>query len=151
MKFKIFIFVCFLNMSTAVFAFDASPRCFKELQLHFFQPAIVSQALSIHRVDQSVWTPIVQLLEEASKKVPEIIKKRAQGMNPNPLEPIFIPEVAKALLEEALFDVFSGVLISFNNYQDIRINGNDIRDMFNYIMEKQASRIDGCIILPKKK
>jgi hypothetical protein len=142
----VFLF-CFSNFLQA---FDASPNCYKDLELNFFQPALVSQALSMHHVDQSSWTPIVQILKEASKKVPATIKTKARNFKPNPFEPVFIPEVAMQLLEETLFEVFYGVMISYNPYQQIRINGDDIRDMFSYILNKQAKKMEGCFGIIKK-
>ncbi len=142
------IFVFLTNSSLK--AFDASPRCFKDLEINFFQPSIVSQALSLHHVDQSIWTPITQFLHEASKKVPDIIKKKAERMSPNPLTPKFIPEVAYQLLNETLFQIFSDVLITYNSYQDLKINGDDMRSMFEYIKDKQAHRLDPCFMIPKK-
>lgn len=150
MSMKFFICAFVLTLTTGLFAFDASPRCFKDLSVNFFQTGIVSQALSMHKVDQSVWTPIVQQLQEVSKKVPDMVKKRARAMSPNPLEPVFIPEAAYSILTDVLFEVFSGVLISYNAYQDIRINGDDIKNMFDYIMSKQTSRFENCFGPQKK-
>jgi|GEM_PF-1652504 len=148
---SLFLFCVIVTWSTPYLnAYDASPSCYKDLQLNFFQTSIVSQALSLHRVDQSSWTPIVKLLQESSKNIPSIIKAKAQNSRPNPLDPIFIPDVAREILEETLYEVFSGVLISYNPYQQILINSADIEDMFGFIMSKQQQKFDSCLGTVKK-
>lgn len=147
--FKMF---CLYFLAFAFFAeaYDASPRCFRDLELNFFQPALVSQALSNHRVDQSVWTPINQILKESSRQVPSLLRERVKYLNVNPLSPVFIPEPALKILEEILFRIFSETLISYNSYQDLRINGEDIKNMFDYIKREQASKIENCFKINKK-
>ncbi len=145
-------FLFFLWFSFYLQAYDASPKCYRDLELNFFQPALVSQALSLHRVDQSSWTPILRSLKESSRKVPEIIRIKAKSIRPNPFEPIFIPEIAKQLMEETLFEVFAASVSSYNSYQDLRINSEDIAQMFKYISEKQADKVNRCFgITPVKK
>lgn len=144
--YKSIIICSFIFINSSLLGFDASPRCFKDLEINFFQPSLVSQALSLHHVDQSIWTPINQYLQEASKKVPAIIKAKAEKMNPNPLTPKFIPEVAFQLLNETLFQIFSDVMIQYNSYQQLNINGDDIRSMFEYIKEKQSRRLEPCFM-----
>lgn len=150
MYLKSLMIALFCLMATCLQAYDASPSCYKDLELNFFQRAVVSQALNLHRVDQGAWTPIVQILQETSKRVPALIKAKALRLSPNPFDPVFIPELARQLLEETLFEVFSGVMISYNPYQQLKINGGDIQDMFNYILNSQAKRMERCFGIIKK-
>lgn len=152
LKLSRLIFLCLLSLSFYLQAYDASPKCYRDLELNFFQPALVSQALSLHRVDQSTWTPILRTLKENSRKVPAIIRAKAKNIRPNPFEPDFIPEIAKQIMDETLFEVFSASVASYNSYQDLGINGEDIVKMFQYISEKQADKINRCFgITPVKK
>lgn len=144
LKFSRLIFLFFLATPFYVQSYDASPKCYRDLELNFFQPALVSQALSLHHVDQSSWTPILRNLKENSRKVPAIIRSKAKNYRPSPFEPVFIPEVVKLLMDETLFEVFSVSVTSYNSYQDLRINGEDILRMFQYISEKQEDKINRC-------
>jgi hypothetical protein len=149
---QIFKYLCmlFISLSSFVQAYDASLRCYKDLELNFFQPALVSQALSMHHVDQSSWNPILQTLKESSKKVPGMIKAKAKRYTPSPFEPLFIPEIAKQILEETLYEVFFNTIVSYNRYQQIRLNGDDIRIMFMYILSKQEKKMESCFGITKK-
>lgn len=137
-------FLMMLSLLPNLYAFDASPSCFRDLSVNFFQPAIVNQAFSIHGVDQSVWVPILQNLKSASQNVPDILKKKGEGMNPNPFDPVFIPEVAFQILNETLFEIFSNVIAAYNPNQILRVNGSDIWNMYRYINNENSKRIERC-------
>jgi len=123
-------------------AYNDEPGCYKDLKLTFFSPDLVKQALSMHyrTISQSDWGPIVDLLQSRSQDVPEIIKIRANRMNPNPLEYPFDGSRAAELLYQTVYEIFSDVLHGYNV-------GNDgqIREMFNYIKQQQSMRLQPCL------
>lgn len=133
-----------LTMVSSLSAYDASPRCYRELQLHFFRPELVQQALSMHHVPQSAWIPITQVLTSQSTQVPRYIREKARRMQPNPFDPVFLPEVALGLIEETLFQIFSTTMAPYMNYQAVVINQGDIADMFRYIRNKQEKAFLRC-------
>lgn len=126
------------------FGFNDSPRCLKELQMHFFPPEIVKQSLDLFYVFQSQWDPILSEISRTSQKAPQQLKERAKKLRPNPLEHPFDPEKTKELLLSIEYDIFRNALIKnyFNNAQAIK-------GMFDFIVNAQAERIEIC--LGKKK
>jgi len=133
-----------LTMPAFLTAYDTSPRCYRDLQLHFFRPELVQQALSMHHVPQSVWVPITQILNGEATQIPRYIREKARRMQPHPFDPTFQPEAALALLEETLFQVFSTVLAPYMNHQAVIINQGDVVDMFRYIRNKQEKAFLRC-------
>lgn len=141
----------FLSIPLLVDAYDASPRCYHDLQVHFFRPELVQQALSMHHVPQSVWAPITQVLNGESARIPGYLRDKARKMKDNPLDPVFQPEVALALLEDTLLEVFSFALMPYMNYQAVIINQGDVQDMFQYIRKKQEKTFIKCFPHLEKK
>lgn len=131
-------------------AFDASPPCYKNLQTHFFQPLIVTEALSLYNINQGAWTPIIQNLNEASKKIPRIIQEKSNRMNPNPLSPVYLPELAEELLTNTLFEVFVDIITTYNFPQGGSVNGQNVDSMFKYLLDKQKNEWDRCFFKEKK-
>jgi len=131
-------------MATALEAFDNAPRCYQDLERNFFQPGYVSEALSMHRVPQSIWSPIIQALQQNTKDLPDRIRKAGKSMNPDPFDPEFLAEPALDLLTQSLYQIFVGVVADYNRYQDIVINGDDVLNMFTYIKDKQKAKFEGC-------
>jgi len=129
-------------------AYDASPRCYKELQTNFFDSRIVMEALALHYVPQNSWTPIARALATQSQQVPQVIRAQSMRLQPNPLDPVFLPEQALELLRSVLLTVFTQVVSSYNFNQESNINQGDIQAMFDYISNKQAYRIERCFGQP---
>lgn len=115
------------------------PPCYRDLEANFFNPKLVSEALSLHSVFQSSWTLIISELQTNVKRVPELVKARAKQMERNPFEPTFQPQEAAALLRQVLFEVFSQTLADFHI-----TNQNNINEMFQYIRERQSYRFLAC-------
>ena len=115
------------------------PPCYRDLETNFFNPALVSEALSLHSVFQSSWTLIISELQTNVKRVPDLVKARAKKMERNPFEPTFQPQEAAALLRQVLFEVFSQTLADFHI-----TNQNNVDEMFQYIRERQSQRFLAC-------
>lgn len=124
-------------------AADRLPGCYRDLQVNFFESKAVMEAFSMHYIPQNMWAPLVRALQVESQRVPEMIRAQGMQMRPNPLDP-FDAGPAMDILRNSLFAVFTEVLNSYNYNQDLKINQGDIVEMFNYISNKQAYRIDRC-------
>ena len=113
--------------------------CVMSLETNFFDPAIVSQALSNYLIPQGVWSPITQRLQDKSQNVPERMKQATANMVRNPIEyPMDKPATAK-ILKQVLFQVF---LETLREYQ---VNERPTADyMFEYIFAQQMPRLVNC-------
>lgn len=145
MQLKFGLMMSFLCLSAPIVAYDASPRCYKYLQMGFFQERLVYEAFSLRGVPQGAWPTIFRDLDEQQKFIPGRIREVAGLLNPNPLDPVFIPEVARKVLLDVLFRTFSTVM----RIHDLS-NDADITAMFNFILSKQIGVIDSCIPLPQE-
>lgn len=116
-----------------VFCCAVEPQCFRELARDFFNnDQAIMQALSLHEITESSWTPIVKNLQRNSKNTISIIHQRARLMDVNPLNP-FQEKSAEQLLTVVLMESFQSVLNSY-----LITNPTDIREMFNYIKAHQV-------------
>lgn len=113
--------------------------CYKDIEKDFFREAFVSQALNLHTVSQSTWTPINIRLRQNARKVPELVKQRAAGMRRNPFNYPFQPEEAGEVLMQVLFEVFASTLAEFNIN-----NASDVSQMFRYLRDRQQERLVAC-------
>ena len=115
------------------------PACYKDLELNFFKVNLLNEALSLHAVSQSNWSLINMELQRNIKRVPEIVRQRAKGMDPNPFEIPFQSHAAAELLRQVLLEVFSETLAIFHI-----TNQSNIEEMFQYIRERQSQRLVAC-------
>ena len=135
-RFLFFIFLAFAGLS-------AEPRCYRDLADHFFDDdKAIMQALSLHRVTESSWTPIIHELQRQSRSTYPLVRERARRIDPNPLEP-FQPAAAEKLLMYSLLEMFQNVM---NKY--LITNPDGITDMFDYIRRHQAAWVP-CFIPPE--
>lgn len=110
------------------------PQCYRYLADHFFDDEkAIMQALSLHRITESSWTPIVHDLQRQSQRILPLVKEGARRLENNPLEP-YQPEAAEQLLATTLLEVFTGILYSYRV-----TNSSDIGEMFNYIKSKHQA------------
>jgi hypothetical protein len=113
---------------------QGEPRCYQDLADHFFDnDKAIMQALSLHRVTQSSWTPIIRDLQQRSRLAYPLAKQRARSLQPNPLDP-FQPEPAEKVLMYTLLEIFQGVLNSY-----LITNPDDITEMFDDIRRRQSA------------
>lgn len=116
-----------------------APPCYKNIESNFFRPELVSEALSLHSVPQSNWALINTELQHELKRVPMMVKERANKMQPNPFGTPFQPQAAVEVLRQVLFEVFSSTLTTFNI-----TNQQKIEEMFQYIRQRQSQRMLSC-------
>lgn len=112
--------------------FGAEPKCYWNLADNFFfQDKAIMQALSLHQVTESSWTPIIRELQRQSRSIKSKVRQRAQELAENPFEP-YQANAAEKLLMHTLLEIFQGVLNSY-----LITNGSDITEMFEYIQRHQ--------------
>lgn len=116
-----------------------APPCYKNIEANFFRPEHVSEALSLHSVSQSNWSLINAELQQQMKRVPNMVRERADRMDPNPFGAPFQPQAAVEILRQVLLEVFSGTLALFNIN-----NQQKIEEMFQYIRQRQGQRMLAC-------
>jgi len=148
MKSYIFLttYICLLAnvFAMKVGADDASPPCYRQLQVDFFNQDLVIQALSLFKVQQPAWRLIAQDLSLASRNVPAIVQYRARFKNPNPLDPVFDPNGAIQVLQDSLYEVCNSVMKRYTYLPYNMINQNTINGVFRYVWDHQQSRIQAC-------
>lgn len=132
-----FLFVCFCCPLLAV-APDRIP-CVEELEVHFFSPPLVNQALNFYQVRQELWPLINNELEERSKAVPRLMIEASANMVPNPIEYPMQKRKTAELLKKVLFKLFEDVLTK--NYAN---KAGVTTPAFNYVFEQQKDRFVHC-------
>ncbi len=136
-----FFILFFSFFSLVEGSIDRRPPCYKDLERHFFENTITTNAFSLYSIRQSSWSAMVRLLQQRSQnEVPRLTWKEGQKIQPNPLDTVFKKGPAGEILGRVLFDLFSSVC------KDYDITSNVIiKDMFTYIETQQASKIKTCI------
>lgn len=110
------------------------PECFRNLANHFFDnDKAIMQALGLHRVTESSWTPIVHALQRQSRYILPLAREKAGLLANNPLDP-FQPQAAEVVLNQAAVEVFQGVLRQFSV-----TNPDDITEMVGFIQRHQPN------------
>lgn len=145
-KYVYLFFMAFaVTVSAPIYSYDQSPPCYRQIQQSFFRQDLVATALSLYSVHQSNWLNIYNSLQRASYQVPTLVQAYAASLNPNPLDPVFMPDQALGILQKALFDVFQGVM-GYTRGQDPYsvMDQNTINGMFKYIWEQQVNQIVAC-------
>lgn len=138
LRHPIMVMAIVLSIALPFFSSAQLPSCYREMEINFFKPNLVNEALSLHSVPQSNWTPINQELQKNVRFVPQLVKERADRMIPNPFVP-FQPQAASALLRSVLFEVFSRTLAVFHI-----TNQNKVDEMFQYLRERQSQLFLSC-------
>ncbi|MFQ5728739.1 MAG: hypothetical protein ACE5GN_00040, partial [Waddliaceae bacterium] len=122
-------------------AYDAQPRCFKQLQTRFFRGSTVNLALSIFQTPQSQWILIRQDLKKESRRIPRIMKARGRKMRPNPLQNPFQTEAALQLFRQIAWEIFVQVMAKYDDgFQQRKWPA-----IFNHIYETELRHINACL------
>lgn len=113
--------------------------CLKDLELNFFSPDLVNQALSLYGIRQELWAPVSNRLIGKSREIPHLMKIKTAYMVPNPIEYPMNKAAAAKLLKEALHQVFTENMIFYE------INQQPTSDfIFDYIFSKQMPLFVRC-------
>jgi len=111
--------------------FGDIPLCYQRMETQFFNPNVVSQALSLYRYDQSMWNLATRDLTETSRTIPDEVQQRARKMRPNPLKRPFNADATQALIEQLLYERFVLVMAKYSI-----TDPTDLKGMFHYIQQK---------------
>lgn len=130
----------FCAVSRAAFGFNDAPHCLYDLETHFFPHEVTRQAFDLYAIFQSQWEPILLGLDFEGQRAPELVRKQAREMNPNPLEYPFDPEKTRQVILAVEYEIFRSVVVRNYFY-----NMQAIRGMFDYIVAQQAGRIEACL------
>ncbi len=132
--------IMFFSSSIPLWSVNPDPvACVMQLEVNFFQPAIVNEALNSFQIPQSLWVPITQSLSTKSITVPNRMKKVTASMVPNPIEYPLQKEPTALILKEVLFDVFMETM------RDYQVNERPTADfIFDYIFSRQKLAWDRC-------
>jgi len=128
-----------LNISAA----DMQPACYRQLQTTFFEQNLVAEALNASRVDRALWQPIYRDLQRESFAVPKLVQNFARSRNPNPLSPIFMPEAAFEVLQQALSTTLGNVLFRYRTL-NYTINQTTVDGAFRYMWQRQFPKLKSC-------
>lgn len=120
--------------------YDATPRCFKQLETSFFDKTALSATFDIHLVNTGAWGLIFRDLKLKSQRVPKMIAAEAKKQKKNPFEHPFSPKEAEKILLQVLYSIFRETLISFDVTSE-----SDIQEMFSYLKQQQDSRLKSCL------
>lgn len=143
MKTFIHFFVLALCFSASVAGLERQPPCFRELQTTFFEQNLVAEALNASRVDRALWQPIYRDLQRESSSVPRLVQTLAANRNPNPLSPIFRPEEAFEVLQQALTMTLTNVLFRYRTL-NYTINQTTVDGAFRYMWQRQFPKLRSC-------
>ena len=132
-----------LLLALLICGFNDTPRCYKELEINFFDDAIVLQTFSLYTnsgVTQSQWPWLLRNLKDAESRVPGLIKARTNAMRPDPSAYPFQKDTMRDILLETLYQVFYQVMSKYTPVQE-----ESIKDMFEQIKYKQKHRLESCL------
>lgn len=133
------------SSATELHAFFDEPACFRDLELNFFEPVLVGQALSLHGVSEGRWEVIITQLRSRSLDIPRIIRERTEYQVDSPLQYPFNAPRAMQLLQQALLELFTAVLsASYTTTSTSVVDPKSIEEMFAYIWIHQSYKIDAC-------
>ncbi len=135
------IFLIFANLQ----AYNDQPSCLQDLEVNFFNPKLVSEALSLYSVDMNIWPLVNQELKRRSSGIPSKMKQRSDKMSPSPLDYPFQPLVVGEMLRQILLEIFTSVMSDFRLSSGIVTSDDSIREMFGYIRRQQKARIEACL------
>ena len=134
-KFNQFITLLILGLMLPLCVGAETPRCYAKLESSFFNPYYLTQALSLNRnIFQSSWSTINQTVQIKAQRVPQMVRDRAERMNPNPFGNPYHPKEAGELLEQVLINVLAESLALFGI-----TNPHDVKVVFDFVLEQQRA------------
>lgn len=143
MKINKYAFFCFtlgcLFQASLGISYDDRPRCFKSLEVSFFDETSLYQAFNFYNLPQGSWSLIFTNLNQQTRNVPAIMWAEGKKLGKNPLENPFDPKGAEKLLMQVLYRIFFNTL-----HNTLPIDDPSIEKMFNYIRRHKQPDIDAC-------
>lgn len=137
MHFKSFLF---LSLICPCLSYADFKTCYRQIEQNFFNPILVSQALSLHfTFPQSSWNEVNRKLQQNASQVPRLVRERAVRMSPNPFNVPFNYHEAAELLRQALLEVLANTMAEFQV-----TNPSQIKAIFDYLRIRQLHQITEC-------
>lgn len=127
-----------------VMAYDATPRCYRELERNFFNKTDLYQVLNMYKIPQGSWPLIYSDLNRKASSVHSVIWARARKMRPHPLNNQFHAEEAEKLLREELYKIFYTTIIQYNIPNVSQINQAIASDMFTNLLSRHKELWNKC-------
>ncbi len=114
--------------------------CYRMVEQNFLNGDDLKEAMSLHpEIDQGQWIPVVNEMRLRAKDVPQIIKRRAQTLHPNPFSHPIQQDAATKLQMQVLYETFHDVMVD-----NQILNEYIIKEMFNFLKHKQYVRNHKC-------
>lgn len=114
--------------------------CYQMIEQHFLDSDDLKEAMSLHpEINQGQWIPVVNEMRVRARDVSGIVKKRAQGLHPNPFRHPIQSDKAMNLLMQVLYETFHSVMVD-----NQILNEYIILEMFNFLKHKQYVRNNKC-------
>lgn len=120
--------------------YGAPPACYRQLQEEAFPYQRVVQAFDAANITNTSWAYLYSQLQTAKRQIPDMVRREADKLSPNPLNDPFQPELAVELLRRVEYTVFFNVM-NATQYNII----SDINQMFAFIFQTHASKIYQCL------
>jgi len=134
-----FLTLCVLLQNSLGFCYDDRPRCFRALEVNYFDQVYLYQALNFFNLPQGSWNLVLTALHQQSARVPSMMMIEGKKLPINPLENPFDPVGAEKLLMKVLYSIFYEAL-----HNNVVIDDPSITKMFNYIRRHKQPAIDAC-------
>lgn len=131
--------IFFLSFAALNLSAEDTPSCFQQLERDFFNRKNVIEALSFARVQQGVWELIANELDQSSGSIHLKLRRRAEELNPDPLEKPFNMEQSKKLLEQVLIAEMKAAFIKYDVYRE-----SDVLVAFNFLKDRQKRKWQQC-------
>lgn len=122
-------------------------ECSQEVLFKFFPKGFVMEVFKKHKIPDDKAQKIANTLYDADQQIVMIIGKKAQAMNPNPLEDIKADKARAKLFRDSLMEVFHDTLVK-NGIN----NTDEIQQMLDEIQQLRMERFEQCRkegLLPK--
>lgn len=113
--------------------------CVQNLEMHFFQESMVTQALSLYQVPQGLWSPLTLELQAAGRSILTRMELKTAQMNPNPIEYPMQKLATAQILKATLYEVFMEVIARYQATDQLTAN-----QIFNYILAAQSANFISC-------
>lgn len=138
---SIFTFSIVFLLLKGILLSDATPPCFRELEISFFNRKAVIEALSYTEIQAGVWELIAADLRAKNPLIHQEVRGLARLKKRDPTEHPFQMRQAKEILERVLFTHLQETMRTYK-YNFIR--ENDIARVFNFLKSAQQTNWDLC-------
>jgi hypothetical protein len=144
-----FIFIICLG-SASLSAYDATPKCFRQLEQSFFTRKHVFQALAMYYwvIKQGSWELVYTDISRNVRSIHTVLRQKGQAMGRNPFDHPFQTDVAYQLLDQTLKEIFTHAMNNAITDQTPWSNMGQfdkmVDSMYQYIKEQNQPMWEQC-------